>query len=198
MDIEELKAIRGFNEYEDKPINADAILNGGVLNPSEDEKAWITVTNGISNFFSIYGSGKINVNAVNDPRILAVIPGIFQGNPDDEREEDVEEAMAIAQKIVELRDAAPADGKNPLLTTSDDEHDTGNYTDFNDLLERVRKDGEEIQPEASNYLVFGPSQDNQFFEITIIGKSFGIVHKIAAVAVVDKKKVRYIRWQEDP
>ena len=198
MDIEELKAIRGFNEYEDKPINADAILNGGVLNPSEDEKAWITVTNGISSFFSIYGSGKINVNAVKDPRILAVIPGIFQGNPDDEREEDVEEAMAIAQKIVELRDAAPADGKNPLLTTSDDEHDTGNYTDFNDLLERVRKDGEEIQPEASNYLVFGPSQDNQFFEITIIGKSFGIVHKIAAVAVVDNKKVRYIRWQEDP
>ena len=198
VDIEELKAIRGFNEYEDNPINADAILNGGVLNPSEDEKAWITVTNGISGFFSIYGSGKINVNAVKDPRILAVIPGIFQGNPDDEREEDVEEAMAIAQKIVELRDAAPADGKNPLLTTSDDEHDTGNYTDFNDLLERVRKDGEEIQPEASPYLVFGPSQDNQFFEVTIIGKSFGIVHKIAAVAVVDNKKVRYIRWQEDP
>ena len=198
VDIEELKAIRGFNEYEDNPINADAILNGGVLNPSEDEKAWITVTNGISGFFSIYGSGKINVNAVKDPLVLAVIPGIFQGNPDDEREEDVEEALAIAQKIIELRDTAPADGKNPLLTTSDDEHDTGNYTDFNDLLERVRKDGEEIQPEASPYLVFGPSQDNQFFEVTIIGKSFGIVHKIAAVAVVENKKVRYIRWQEDP
>jgi type II secretory pathway component PulK len=198
VDIEELKAIRGFNEYEDNPINADAILNGGVLNPSEDEKAWITVTNGISSFFSIYGSGKINVNAVKDPLVLAVIPGIFQGNPDDEREEDVEEALAIAQKIIELRDTAPADGKNPLLTTSDDEHDTGNYTDFNDLLERVRKDGEEIQPEASPYLVFGPSQDNQFFEVTIIGKSFGIVHKIAAVAVVENKKVRYIRWQEDP
>ena len=62
----------------------------------------------------------------------------------------------------------------------------------------MRSEGLEIQPEASNYLVFGPSQDNQFFEITIIGKSFGIVHKIAAVAVVDNKKVRYIRWQEDP
>lgn len=198
VNIEELKAIRGFNEYEDNPINADAILNGGVLNPSEDEKAWITVTNGISNFFSIYGSGKINANAVKDPRILAVIPGIFQGNPDDEREEDVEEAMAIAQKVIELRDTAPANGQNPLLITSDDEHDTGNYTDFNNLLERLRSEGLEIQPEASNYLVFGPSQDNQFFEITIIGKSFGIVHKIAAVAVVNNKKVRYIRWQEDP
>ena len=106
--------------------------------------------------------------------------------------------MAIAQKVIELRDTAPANGQNPLLITSDDEHDTGNYTDFNNLLERLRNEGLEIQPEASNYLVFGPSQDNQFFEITIIGKSFGIVHKIAAVAVVDNKKVRYIRWQEDP
>jgi hypothetical protein len=201
VDLEELKAIKGFNEYEDNPINADAILNGGILNPSDDEKEWITVTNGISGFFSLYGSGKINVNAVKDPRVLAVIPGIFQGNPDDEREEDVEEAMAIAQKIIELRDMAPTDGKNPLLTSSDDERETGNYKDFQDLQERLGNAGGadvDIQPEASNYLVFGPAQENQFFEITIVGKSFGIVHKIVAVAAVTEGKVRYLRWQEDP
>ena len=198
VDLEELKAIKGFNEFEDKPINADAILNGGVLNPSEDEKEWITVTNGISGFFSIYGSGKINVNAVNDPRILAVIPGIFQGNPDDEREEDVEEAMAIAQKIIELRNAQPTDGKNPLLTSNDEDRDTGNYKDFSDLQARVSADGAERQAEAASYLVFGPAQENQFFEITIVGKSFGIAHKIVAVAAVSDGKVRYIRWQEDP
>ena len=202
VDLEELKAIKGFNEYEDKPINADAILNGGVLNPSEeDEKNQIVITNGISGFFSIYGSGKINVNAVKDPLVLAVIPGIFQGNPDDEREEDVEEAKAIAEQIIMLRDAASPDEKNPLLTSSDDERETGNYKDFNDLQARLGKAAGanvDIQPEASEYLVFGPAQENQFFEITIVGRSFGIVHKIVAVAAVVDSKVRYLRWQEDP
>lgn len=195
VDIEELKAIKGFNEYEEKPINADAILNGGVLNPSEDEKEWITVTNGISGFFSLYGSGKINVNAVRNPLVLAVIPGIFQGNPDDERQDDVEEAKAIAQKIIELRETSPSDGKNPLISSTDDDNDTGPYKDFNNLQERLQDVGLEIQTEASAYLSFQP---DTFFEITIVGKSFGIVHKIVAVAVVADGKVRYLRWQEDP
>ena len=195
VDIEELKAIKGFNEYDEKPINADAILNGGVLNPAEDEKDQIVVTNGISAFFSLYGSGKINVNAVKDPRVLAVIPGIFQGNPDDQRADDVEEAMAIAQKIIELRETLPADGKSPLISSSDEENDTGAYKDFNNLQMRLQDVGLDIQNDASNYLSFQP---DKFFEITIIGKSFGIVHKIVAVALVDGDKVRYLRWQEDP
>lgn len=195
VDIEELKAIKGFNEYDEKPINADAILNGGVLNPAEDEKDQIVVTNGISAFFSLYGSGKINVNAVKDPRVLAVIPGIFQGNPDDQRADDVEEAMAIAQKIIELRETLPTDGKSPLISSSDEENDTGAYKDFNNLQMRLQDVGLDIQNDASNYLSFQP---DKFFEITIIGKSFGIVHKIVAVALVDGDKVRYLRWQEDP
>ena len=195
VDIEELKAIKGFNEYDEKPINADAILNGGVLNPDADEKDQIVVTNGISAFFSLYGSGKINVNAVKDPRVLAVIPGIFQGNPDDQRADDVEEAMAIAQKIIELRETLPADGKSPLISSSDEENDTGAYKDFNNLQMRLQDVGLDIQNDASNYLSFQP---DKFFEITIIGKSFGIVHKIVAVALVDGDKVRYLRWQEDP
>lgn len=195
VDIEELKAIKGFNEYDEKPINADAILNGGVLNPAEDEKDQIVVTNGISAFFSLYGSGKINVNAVKDPRVLAVIPGIFQGNPDDQRADDVEEAMAIAQKIIELRETLPTDGKSPLISSSDEENDTGAYKDFNNLQMRLQEVGLDIQNDASNYLSFQP---DKFFEITIIGKSFGIVHKIVAVALVDGDKVRYLRWQEDP
>ena len=195
VDIEELKAIKGFNEYDEKPINADAILNGGVLNPDADEKDQIVVTNGISAFFSLYGSGKINVNAVKDPRVLAVIPGIFQGNPDDQRADDVEEAMAIAQKIIELRETLPTDGKSPLISSSDEENDTGAYKDFSNLQARLQDVGLDIQNDASNYLSFQP---DKFFEITIIGKSFGIVHKIVAVALVDGDKVRYLRWQEDP
>ena len=146
-------------------------------------------------FFSLYGSGTINVNAVKDPRVLAVIPGIFQGNPDDQRADDVEEAMAIAQKIIELRETLPADGKSPLISPSDEENDTGAYKDFNNLQMRLQDVGLDIQNDASNYLSFQP---DKFFEITIIGKSFGIVHKIVAVALVDGDKVRYLRWQEDP
>ena len=196
VDIEELKAIKGFNEYNETPINADAILNGGVLNPSADEKEWIVVTNGISRFFSLYGSGKINVNAVKDPAVLAVIPGIFQGNPDDERQDDIAEAMAIAEKIIELRDVSAPGQDNVLISSGNDEDDdTGAYKDFDNLQSRLQDVGLEIQPEASNYLSFQP---DKFFEITIVGKSFGIVHKIVALGVVSDNKVRYLRWQEDP
>ena len=200
VNLEELKAIKGFNEYEEKPINPDAILNGGVLNPADKEDDWITVTNGISSYFSLYGSGKINVNAVKDPRILAVIPGIFpaDSDPEDVRPEDVEEAMAIAKRIIELRDAQ-VEGENPLITSKDDEErDSGAYKDFNDLQQRLQREsttGMDIQDEASAYLAFQP---DKFFEITIVGQSSGIVHKIVALALVESGKVRYLRWQEDP
>ena len=201
--IEELKAIKGFNEYDEKPINADAILNGGVLNPTDKEDDWITVTNGISGFFTLYGSGKINVNAVKDPFALAIIPGIFQGKLVDKdikdvdvRPEDVEEALALAKEIIRLRDAVPPgqEGKLPIASNEEDD-DTGAYKDFNNLQERLQDVGLEIQQEASSYLAFQP---DKFFEITIVGKSFGIVHKIVAVAFVSDGKVRYLRWQEDP
>ena len=198
VDIEELKAIKGFNEYDEKPINADAILNGGVLNPSDKEDDWITVTNGISSYFSLYGSGKINVNAVKDPRILAVIPGIYrvEDDPEDVRPEDIESAMEIAKKIIELRDAPPKDGENPLFSSNDDdERESGAYKDFNDLQQRLDRAQLDIQNEAAEYLTFQP---DKFFEITIVGKSFGIVHKIVALALVQDGKVRYLRWQEDP
>lgn len=195
VDLDELKALKGLNEYDEKPINADAIMNGGVLNPMEKEEDQIVVTNGISAFFSLYGSGKINVNAVKDPRILSVIPGIFQGDADNLRENDVEDAMIIAKKIIELRETAPEDGKNPLISTTDDTNETGAYKDFSSLQERLDKVGLEIQNSAATYLSFQP---DKFFEVTVVGRSFGIVHKIVALALISDGNVRYLRWQEDP
>ena len=197
VDLEELKSIKGFNEYKEQPINADAILNGGVLNPDEDPENQIVITNGISRFFSVYGSGKINVNAVKDPLVLAAIPGIYMGNPDDPRAEDASEAMAIAEKIIERREMEPTDGRNPLLSLDDDANETGAYKDMNSLQERLRElENLDVQNEAANYFTFQPEK---FFEITIVGKSFGIVHKIVAIALVNEDgKVRYLRWQEDP
>lgn len=196
VDLEELKSIKGFNEYQEKPINADAILNGGVLNPSEDEPDQIVITNGLSKFFSVYGSGKINVNAVKDPIVLAAIPGVFQGdNPENENPDDIAEAMTNAMQIVELREAMPTNGKNPLIASEDDTNDSGAYKDFGNLQERMQQVGLDIQNEASPYLAF---QSDKFFEVTVVGQSFGIVHKIVAVALVQDGKVRYLRWQEDP
>lgn len=197
VDLEELKSIKGFNEYQEKPINADAILNGGVLNPEEDEDDQIVITNGLSRFFSVYGSGKINVNAVKDPLVLAAIPGIFQGdNPENENPDDVAEAMTNAIKIIELRETQPADGRNPLVASVGDTNDTGAYKDFSDIQTRMQDERYEIQNEASTYLTFQPEK---FFEITVVGQSFGIVHKIVAIALLDDDgKVRYLRWQEDP
>ena len=196
VDLEELKSIKGFNEYQEKPINADAILNGGVLNPSEDEPDQIVITNGLSKFFSVYGSGKINVNAVKDPIVLAAIPGVFQGdNPENENPDDIAEAMTNAMQIIELRETMPTNGKNPLIASEDDTNDTGAYKDFANLQERMQEVGLEIQNEASTYFAFQP---DKFFEVTIVGQSFGIVHKIVAIALVQDGKVRYLRWQEDP
>ena len=196
VDLEELKSIKGFNEYQEKPINADAILNGGVLNPSEDEPDQIVITNGLSKFFSVYGSGKINVNAVRDPIVLAAIPGVFQGdNPENENPDDIAEAMTNAMQIIELRETMPTNGKNPLIASDDDTNDTGAYKDFANLQERMQEVGLEIQNEASTYFAFQP---DKFFEVTVVGQSFGIVHKIVAVALVQDGKVRYLRWQEDP
>ncbi len=196
VDIEELKSIKGFNEYDEKPINADAILNGGVLNPAEDEKDQIVITNGISAFFSLYGSGKINVNAVKDPLILAVIPGIYQGdNLEDPRPEDIEEALAIANKIIELRETTDPNRNVLIASERDEDEDTGAYKDFGNLQERLQSVGLDIQNEASTYLSFQP---DKFFEVTIVGKSFGIVHKVVALALVQDSNVRYLRWQEDP
>ena len=195
VDLEELKAIKGFNEYQDKPINADAILNGGVLNPDEDEEDQIVVTNGLSRFFSVYGSGKINVNAVKDPIVLAAIPGIYQGNPEEERQDDKEEAMAIAKVMCANRDTAPEDGRNPLIVTEGEVNDSGTFTDFANLQQRVQQAGLDLQNEAATYITFQPEA---FFEVKIVGQSFGIVHKIVAIALVQDGKVRYLRWQEDP
>ena len=103
--------------------------------------------------------------------------------------------MVIATEIIKLREASTP-GENALITSKDDdEDDTGAYKDFNSLQTRLHEDGLDIQNEASTYLTFQP---DKFFEITIVGKSFGIVHKIVAIALVQDSKVRYLRWQEDP
>ena len=165
-------------------MNPDVILDGGILNPEDKKEDQIVVT-GLRRYFTIYGSGKINVN-VADTNVLATVPGIYSSY-------DQAPDFDVIDGIMEARG-------NPAATTAGrfasgslvDDDETGLFKDWNDLQTRLNG---EVQEEAQQYLSYAPET---YFEVTVIGKSMGITHKITAVAIVQDRKVRYIRWSENP
>ena len=195
-DLDDLMHLKGFNEYEEEPISAQAILDGGILNPLAKKSEQIEVT-GLRKYFTVFGSGKINAN-IADKDILMTVPGIWQpsgSGMNSFRDNDVTNATDIADAIVEIR-ATGNQRENIKGGRMDD--DVGTFKDWNDLQSRVQEaigGGTYIQQEAEQFLSYAPEK---FFEITIIGESLGITHMIKAVAIVQDSKVRYIRWQEDP
>ncbi len=194
-DLDELKCLRGFNEFDDESINADALLDGGILNPDEKEDNQIRVT-GIRKYFTIFGSGKINVN-IADKETLATVPGIYQGDGNRD-EEAVTNAADLAEVIVQRRQNAEGEVIRDKSVSASDA--TGSYSDWNDLQTRVQEavhtgTGEYLQQEAEQFLSYAPEQ---YFEVTITGTAMGISHSIKATVLVQDSKVRYIRWQEDP
>ncbi len=76
--VEELLLIRGFTR---------AIVHGGVLNPEDREEDAVHVP-GIFDLLTVYGDGKVNVNAASE-RVLATLPGVD---------------MAVAEIIVNERE----------------------------------------------------------------------------------------------
>ncbi len=193
-DLDELKCLRGFNEFEDEPINADALLDGGILNPDEKEENQIRVT-GIRKYFTIFGSGKVNVN-IADAELLATVPGIYQS--DGKRDSDaVSNAMDLAEAIVQCRQMGDSIVRDKSASASDA---TGSYSGWSDLQSRVQEavnmgSNDYLQQEAEQFLSYAPEQ---YFEVTITGTAMGISHSIKATVLVQDSKVRYIRWQEDP
>ena len=196
-DLDDLIHLKGFNEYEDEPINAQALLDGGILNPTADKDEQIEVK-GIRKYFTVFGSGKVNAN-IADSDILVTVPGIWQPSASGSNafnEQDVSNATDIASAIVEIRQTGNQ-RENLSGGTLDD--DVGTFKDWNDLQNRVQDaiggGSGYIQQEAQQYLSYAPEQ---FFEVSITGESLGITHTVKAVAIVQDSKVRYIRWQEDP
>ena len=196
-DLDDLMHIRGFNEFEDEPISAEALLDGGILNPLAKKEDQIEVK-GFRKYFTVFGSGKINAN-IADRDMLVTVPGIWQPSSISSNhsfnDNDVSNAMDIADAIVEIRQTGNqrenADGGR-----MDD--DVGTFKNWTDLQNRVQEavgGGNYIQKEAEQYLSYAP---DKFFEISITGESMGITHTVKAVAIVEESKVRYIRWQEDP
>lgn len=209
-DIDDLMHLKGFNEYDDEPISAQAILDGGVINPLAKKEDQIEVK-GLRKYFTVFGSGKINAN-IADKDILVTVPGIWQPSSSalssrggtskghssfssSFNESDVSNATDIADAIVEIRQTG---NKRENVGGFSMDDDVGTFKDWNDLQNRVQEaigGGTYIQQEAEQYLSYAPEK---FFEVSIIGQSLGITHAVKAVAIVQDSKVRYIRWQEDP
>ena len=197
-DIDDLMHIRGFNEYEDEPINAQALLDGGVLNPLDKKEDQVSVK-GMRKYFSVFGSGKININ-IADADIISTIPGVFNPQnkfPDDLTDEDIEEAMVRAEAIVQIRNTGNLRDFAELGRSNDE---VGTISSIDDLRTRLEYEvGGEVSEinwgALEKYIAFAP---DKFFEITITGASLGITHTIKAVAIIEDSKIRYIRWQEDP
>ena len=196
-DLDDLIHLKGFNEYEDEPINAQALLDGGILNPLADKDEQIEVK-GIRKYFTVFGSGKINAN-IADSDILVTVPGIWQPSATGSaafNEQDVSNATDIASAIVEIRRTG---NRRENLSGGAMDDDVGTFKDWNDLQFRVQDaiggGSGYIQQEAQQYLSYAPEM---FFEVSITGESLGVTHTVKAVAIVDNSKVRYIRWQEDP
>lgn len=194
-DLDDLMHIKGFNEFEGDPISAQALLDGGVLNPTAEKEDQIVVK-GIRKYFTVFGSGKVNAN-IAGKEILSTVPGIWQPSASGGgsfEEQDMTNATDIAEAIVEVR--ATGNLRDVGGGTTDDTE--GVLKNFGDLQTRVNESvggGSYIQQEAEQYLSFKPEK---FFEISITGESLGISHTVKAVAIVEDSKVRYIRWQEDP
>jgi hypothetical protein len=196
-DLDDLMHLKGFNEYEDEPISAQALLDGGILNPTADKDEQIEVK-GFRKYFTVFGSGKVNAN-IADSDILVTVPGIWQPSATGStafNEQDVSNAMDIASAIVEIRQTG---NQRENLTGGAMDDDVGTFKDWNDLQLRVQDaiggGSGYIQQEAQQYLSYAPEK---FFEVSITGESLGITHTVKSVAIVDSGKVRYIRWQEDP
>ncbi len=195
-DLDDLMHIKGFNEYEDEPISAQALLDGGVLNPLAKKDDQIEVK-GFRKYFTVFGSGKINAN-IADKDILVTVPGIWQPSGTSSNnafnENDVSNATDIADAIVEIRST----GNQRDNAGQSMEDDVGTFKNWNDLQSRVQEavgGGNYIQQEAEQFLSYAP---DKFFEVSITGESLGITHTVKAIAIVEDSKVRYIRWQEDP
>ena len=195
-DLDDLMHIKGFNEYEEEPISAQALLDGGILNPLAKKEDQIEVK-GFRKYFTVFGSGKINAN-IADKDILVTVPGIWQPSGTSSNhafnENDVSNATDIADAIVEIR----ASGNQRDAAGQSMEDDVGTFKNWNDLQSRVQEavgGGNYIQQEAEQFLSYAP---DKFFEVSITGESLGITHTVKAIAIVQDSKIRYIRWQEDP
>lgn len=168
IDLRELARVKGFRDY---PV----VLTGGVWNADARTEDQIRVRP-ILDFFDVFGSGKININAA--PReVLMSLPGVDEDNMGE----------TVVDAILELRERPET-----MDSSSRSDDDYGPFRDWADLVNRLE---DSIAPEAQSYVIFEPES---YFDVKITGRLGDITHTVKAVALVSNKTVKYIRWQEDP
>lgn len=167
-DVRELLLIRAFDE---------SILTGGIYDPDKTGSSTVVISNGIERLLTVYGEGKVNLNALPAGQdgfdLLMTLPGV-----DDE---------LTAMAIIEERE----EGMN--LNASDD-NDYRAFTTDDDARERLKNI---VDDDAFfNYI----TTKSEIFRITCIGsvETLGRVSKrISAIVYATDKIWRILRWSEE-
>ena len=190
--VGELAYIRGFDR------NGGVLLKGGVWNPEAGADRQVSVQ-GIEPLFSLYGSGKINVNAA--PReVLLTVPcledadGLIVDTILEEREGLNADASTASAKVRQASRFSASLGASAI----EDYH----FTDLSDFLERIPGLSQE---EVDRYLTV----DCDVYRIEIEGRVGRIRRRATAVVQrgsSDSKtssggasgmSVVILRWQEE-
>jgi general secretion pathway protein K len=177
--VDEMLLIKGFGE---------AVLNGGVLNPEEENEELQIRVKGIKELFTTYGDGKINVNSA-PMEVLMTIPGVDEitaGAIIEERE-GINAGMSTLGRSVS-RSGTGASGLRSGLDQGDDEDYS--FKSTADFMTRI--------PGLDTGVAQFVDTQAKTFRLIIEGRSGGISHKIQAIAEYDGKTVRYLKWREDP
>jgi general secretion pathway protein K len=161
--VRELLLVKGFRE---------AILSGGVLNPEDAKERQIAITNGVQNLLTVFGDGKVNVNAVRSDNlaVLMTLPGVTELG---------------ARAIIEERETPTYAGAGAM-------DDDTSYRSVEDFMARV---GNELDDPAIRNFV---TTKSEVFRITSVGMIDRVTRRIWAVVYTNGRIWRILRWREEP
>ena len=191
--VGELAYIKGFNR------NGGVLLKGGVWNPEDHEDRQISVS-GIEHLFSLYGSGKINVNAASREVLLTVpcledADGLIVDTILEEREGLNADSPDASARVRQNNRGSTASLGTPAI---EDYH----FTDLSDFLARIPGISQE---EANTYLTV----DCSVYKLELEGRvgrvrrrATAVVQKGSSDSKSDtssgsKSNLVILRWQEE-
>ena len=191
--VGELAYIKGFNR------NGGILLKGGVWNPEDHEDRQLNVS-GIEHLFSLYGSGKINVNAASREVLLTVpcledADGLIVDTILEEREGLNADSPDASARVRQNNRGSTASLGTPAI---EDYH----FTDLSDFLARIPGISQE---EANTYLTV----DCSVYKLELEGRvgrvrrrATAVVQKGSSDSKSDtssgsKSNLVILRWQEE-
>ena len=191
--VGELAYIKGFNR------NGGILLKGGVWNPEDHEDRQFNVS-GIEHLFSLYGSGKINVNAASREVLLTVpcledADGLIVDTILEEREGLNADSPDASARVRQNNRGSTASLGTPAI---EDYH----FTDLSDFLARIPGISQE---EANTYLTV----DCSVYKLELEGRvgrvrrrATAVVQKGSSDSKSDtssgaKSNLVILRWQEE-